>query len=79
MPCYDITFTDRFGRHTFSKWGDSEADAIATLKRSLADKQRGEPIIDGAVLADPQPFSEASRARRQDNAPASQAPGVHAA
>ena len=58
MPCYTSEYTDKRGKHTCTKWGNTPEDALALMKKTLG----GAPEIGKPVLVSPQPFSDESRA-----------------
>ena len=63
MLCYEIPYTNRYGKHTCTKWGDSPKDALAAAKKALSKRSGlGEPEFGDPVLIFPQPFSDESRA-----------------
>jgi hypothetical protein len=66
MPCYEIPYVDRWGKHVASKWGQTPQEAAGYLRKSID----GSATVGEPILMEPQPFTEAYRANRQARAAA---------
>lgn len=63
--CYRIPFSDRYGKHTALKWGETPAAATAFLRKAHDIPGRGHADYGPPELVQPQPFSEEARAARE--------------
>lgn len=61
--CYRVPYSDRFGSHTATKWGETsdEARKLVAKSRGIDPASVGEP-----ELISPQPFTRAVSALDED-------------
>ena len=55
--CFEVPYTDRFGKHVATKWGESPPDALALVKKSVLGRGLPEAEFGVPVAVVPQPFA----------------------